>query len=1011
MNDNCTISVFSLTTSKPIDLSPAVTIFRNIIQKLCSCLMLMFLMNGLTYSQASWIRVTSPVNTNLTSVSFSNTRTGFITSGNKILKTTNGGFDWIVFDSSFTYALDKIQFVNQSTGYVVSPDAARIYKTTDLATTWNDIGLGKTFCFVDEIHGWSNYYGYMGIQYTIDGGASWNTCSGYGQSSNVFFGSPNFGVTTGYFHDFMRGWVYMYIYRSTDGVNFNCVPGGVIGDPCAWSKTPGGIGGTPPNELFNKVYLIDGTAGFLYYGYIKSNIYRTIDAGLSWSGPIGIGTSAANFDFINHNTGYGAGTGTIIYTTNCGSTWSNQNVGVTSQINDIYMFDNTMGWACGDAGVILLSGVNPPVIPEPPWLLSPADSSAGMPLIDTLIWERSVDGIYYQLQVAVDLGFNNIIVNDSGLMATSRIITGLLPFTTYYWRVNTRNSAGTSNWSSVWRFKTKGYPALINLAVPPNNAVNILLNCTFYWTKAFDQQLKPTIKEKHNPVLFLGDESETIEKYWFELTTDTITFSNILLDSTLTDTSRNVINLINSTAYFWRVKAKNEIGWGAFSNWWKFTTITAAPPTPVPVSPANGSTGLNLSLPLVWNKLPSADSYRLQVANDSLFTSLIVNDSNIIDSTRIISGLSPLTYYWWRVNAKNIGGTSGYSTVFKFKTIGSPTQPILNYPPNNAVNQLTNLTCIWGRSVDMLAPWLNVTKKSKDEIESISSYWFDMVTDTVSMSNLLRDTTLTDTSKAISGLNYLTSYFWRVKAKNQIGWGNFSLWFKFITMPPPPALVNLIVIPGGLFNTGINQLNKKDTIIVYLLDSVNCLKIDSSRGVLDSVNFSMPLTFSYAATGSYYMVVTHRNHLSVATRFTQGIVRGSSVSYNFTSDSAMAFGFNMIKVSTSPERWGMIPGDANTDGFIDAIDQFTWGMQNGLDGYLTADFNGDGFVDAIDQSIWIIFNGLSSYLPCGFTSSPGTQIPIKNIPDFDVKNSKNFVPVINNDNGIKKYNEPDKKNK
>ena len=109
------------------------------------------------------------------------------------------------------------------------------------------------------------------------------------------------------------------------------------------------------------------------------------------------------------------------------------------------------------------------------------------------------------------------------------------------------------------------------------------------------------------------------------------------------------------------------------------------------------------------------------------------------------------------------------------------------------------------------------------------------------------------------------------------------------------------------------------------------------------------------------------------------------------------------KVSTSPVRWGMIPGDANRDGFIDAIDQFTWVAQNGLDGYLSADFNGDGFVDAIDQAIWVTFNGLSSFLPCGFTLDPGTGNLLQNAPNYDAKKVNRILfERKNQDNQMKK---------
>ena len=158
----------------------------------------------------------------------------------------------------------------------------------------------------------------------------------------------------------------------------------------------------------------------------------------------------------------------------------------------------------------------------------------------------------------------------------------------------------------------------------------------------------------------------------------------------------------------------------------------------------------------------------------------------------------------------------------------------------------------------------------------------------------------------------------------------------------------------------------KDTIRAFIVDSVTCIIVDSSKGVLDSVTFSVSLSFSNVNTGNYYLLVSHRNHLTVAARYRQNIIRGTTVSYNFTTDSSKAYGFNMIRVSNSPVRWGLIPGDANKDGFVDGLDQTLWILQNGLDGYLRPDFNGDSFVDGLDQTIWILNNGSSTFLPCSF---------------------------------------------
>jgi hypothetical protein len=86
------------------------------------------------------------------------------------------------------------------------------------------------------------------------------------------------------------------------------------------------------------------------------------------------------------------------------------------------------------------------------------------------------------------------------------------------------------------------------------------------------------------------------------------------------------------------------------------------------VSPPNNATGQNVTLNLTWSASPNAVSYRVQVAADAGFTSIIVNDSMVGGTSKTISGLANNTQYWWRVNAKNYYGTSVYSSVFNFTT-------------------------------------------------------------------------------------------------------------------------------------------------------------------------------------------------------------------------------------------------------------------------------------------------------------------------------------------------------
>jgi hypothetical protein len=101
------------------------------------------------------------------------------------------------------------------------------------------------------------------------------------------------------------------------------------------------------------------------------------------------------------------------------------------------------------------------------------------------------------------------------------------------------------------------------------------------------------------------------------------------------------------------------------------TTVGATVSTPTLLSPASGSVGQQPPVQLRWNTTVSAATYRLQLSTDSLFATIVFNDSTLTDTTGSmgISVLQPLTKYYWRVNAKNVGGTSSWSSVWNFTTM------------------------------------------------------------------------------------------------------------------------------------------------------------------------------------------------------------------------------------------------------------------------------------------------------------------------------------------------------
>jgi|GEM_PF-2035682 len=91
-------------------------------------------------------------------------------------------------------------------------------------------------------------------------------------------------------------------------------------------------------------------------------------------------------------------------------------------------------------------------IPSAPSLESPPDSSAQQPASPTLVWNQVWNAQAYWLQVATDKAFTHIVFNDSAITLTSKRIGPLPSDIKHYWRVKSKNIAGSSAFSDPWSF-------------------------------------------------------------------------------------------------------------------------------------------------------------------------------------------------------------------------------------------------------------------------------------------------------------------------------------------------------------------------------------------------------------------------------------------------------------------------------------------------------------------------------------------------------------------------------
>ncbi len=138
-----------------------------------------------------------------------------------------------------------------------------------------------------------------------------------------------------------------------------------------------------------------------------------------------------------------------------------------------------------------------------------------------------------------------------------------------------------------------------------------------------------------------------------------------------------------------------------------------------------------------------------------------------------------------------------------------------------------------------------------------------------------------------------------------------------------------------------------------------------SDGSVVDLDGTSAVQFNGVAAGNYYIVVEHRNHLSVMTA-SNPVLNAGGTSYNFTSAQTQAFGTNPMRDLGG--TFGMHGGDGTQDGMVSAFDFLNvWLPDNGsAAGYKLSDFNLDSGVTAFDfLNVWLPSNGQNTQVPAG----------------------------------------------
>lgn len=222
-----------------------------------------------------------------------------------------------------------------------------------------------------------------------------------------------------------------------------------------------------------------------------------------------------------------------------------------------------------------------------------------------------------------------------------------------------------------------------------------------------------------------------------------------------------------------------------------FVVLAPVVATPSFTTPANNQINVNPNTPFTWAAVVNSTSYHIVISTDSNFVN-VVFDTLIVgngSTSWIPLGLPFGTKLYAKINGLNNCGVGPTSTRITFTTVSLPNAP-------------TNLIRLSKTASSVTLKWTdNATNETGFRVERSTGN--DSTFVEVS-NNLGSNTTIFVSPNLVDG----TTYYYRVRAANAIGFSNYS---------------NILVVE---FTTGINQNTAFNSINIYPNPSENLFNIE-----------------------------------------------------------------------------------------------------------------------------------------------------------------------------------------
>ena len=486
----------------------------------------------------------------------------------------------------------------------------------------------------------------------------------------------------------------------------------------------------------------------------------------------------------------------------------------------------------------------------PPMLASatPADSAQGLPSNITLQWPNAPGAENYDLQIADDENFLSLLVDETNYGPNSYDYNNSVSNKRFWWRIRTNGQGCNSEWSESNTFVT-AFPKVVALS-PTDIDTCVSINATFEWLSlsgANKYEVQASKTENFNPLDILFEDPNVV-------------------GTTVVGDVKNAASRI-----YWRVRVNNDNNFGLWSDVQDFFTTGEAP---LVLFPNQGDTEVPRGITFEWTANGPSQGFTLQVAKDTEFTQLEVDETSIVDDKISIVLESYNTKYFYRVRTFYNGCESGWSQIFSFNTIQG--FPNLISPADTEGNV----------SVDALLEW--------SEVPTANNYDFRIATES-DFSNAFGQNGIKTNNFLQRGLEQNTNYFWKVRSNDQ--WGT-TPWSEVFSFSTGAGFTNVPILISPERNTvkvpidGIMNWRSSENATSYHLQVSNDRNFAEGSIVLDEPNVS-DTVYNYTALDN----------------FTEYWFRVASVNATVTSDFSSPNKFRTIAIAPSETALAINPTD------------------------------------------------------------------------------------------------------